>query len=45
MTPISIHTPAQTSGFTVTMTAAFGLAVAVVAGLLAFAPFFTQITG
>ncbi len=45
MTNISIHAPDQSSALTGAVTAAFGLAVAVMAGLLAFAPFFVQITG
>jgi hypothetical protein len=45
MTHISIHAPEQSSSFTLAMTAVFGTAIAVIAGLLAFAPFFTQVTG
>jgi|HubBroStandDraft_5_1064220.scaffolds.fasta_scaffold1607345_1 hypothetical protein len=45
MTQISIHAPEQSSSFTVAMTAVFGTAIAVIAGLLAFAPFFMPIAG
>jgi hypothetical protein len=45
MTNISIHAPAQSSNFTGAVTAVFGTAIAVIAGLLAFAPFFAQIPG
>jgi hypothetical protein len=45
MTQISVHAPRQSSQFTGAVTAVFGLAIAAVAGFLAFAPFFAQITG
>ncbi len=45
MTNISIHAPAQTSGLNTVVVGIFATAVAALAGLLAFAPFFAPITG
>jgi hypothetical protein len=45
MTQISIHAPEQSSFFTGAMTAVFATAIAAIAGILAFAPFFMPIAG
>jgi hypothetical protein len=45
MTNISIHAPEQSSSFTTVVTAILGTAIAALAGVLAFAPFFATITG
>jgi hypothetical protein len=45
MTNISIHAPEQSSGFNAAVISIFATAVTVLAGLLAFAPFFAPITG
>jgi hypothetical protein len=45
MTQVSTRAPEQTSGFNTAVIGIFGTAVAVLAGLLAFAPFFAPITG
>jgi hypothetical protein len=45
MTNISIHAPEQSSSFTTVITAILATTVTVIAGVLAFAPFFAPITG
>jgi hypothetical protein len=45
MTQVSTRTPEHTSGFNTAVVGLFATAATVLAGLLAFAPFFAPITG